>query len=150
VGVPVSAPDATTLLPLAEAAQAIVETARAGRAVGLRVQIDPAAPIPPCLLPEPGHVAHLFALTRGSAERADHLHPPACAGCTVRDRCPGLPRAALARDPSLTVKPIADDRTRRRLSMISTVQEQIARELTTRSAQRLPDGSTVQELLVRI
>ena len=60
---------------------------------------------PPCAFPQPAAAANLYALTPGAAQRADHVHPPPCAGCALRDRCPGVPRAYLARDPSFAPRP---------------------------------------------
>src|SRR5262249_4041194 len=108
VSAPVSGPDPSTLLPIEEAAQVLAKVAAAAREVGVTVRVDPAAPIPPCLMPEPARVGYLFSLTRGGAERADHHHVAACAECAVADRCPGVP-------VDVAVKPIRDDRTRRRL-----------------------------------
>lgn len=150
VGVPVSAPDDGALAPLGEAAAAIDALEAAARPVGLGVRLEPNAPIPPCLFPQPARVAHLFSLTPGSAARPGHAKVAACAGCAVRDRCPGLPDAALAREPGLAPRPIADDRARRRLSLASPVEEQIARELVTRDARRRPGGAVVPEHIVRV
>ena len=150
LGVPVLAPDESTLVTLAEAAVAIGAVAAAARGVGLTVRVDPAATLPPCLFPRPAQVAHLFSLTRGGADRSDFIHLDACDGCTIRDRCPGVPRAAWARDPTIRLRAVDDDRTRRRLSMVSTVEDQIARELVTRDVRRHEDGSTIRENIVRI
>jgi molybdenum cofactor biosynthesis enzyme MoaA len=145
LGVPVRAPDPTTLLPFTEAAQVVAEVGAAGRAAGVTVRVDPAAPIPPCLLPEPARLGHLFSLTRGGAQREDHAHAEACARCSVADRCPGLPRGVDAE-----VRPISDDRTRRRLSLISTVEAQIERELFQLEMHRFPDGSILPGGIVRV
>jgi MoaA/NifB/PqqE/SkfB family radical SAM enzyme len=143
LGVPVRAPDPSTLLPLEEAARVIAEVAAAARARGVNVRVDPAAPIPPCLLPDPARLAHLFSLTRGGASRFSQVE--GCASCAVADRCPGLPRGATAK-----VRPITDDRTRRRLSLISTVEEQIAREIFQPEPHRFPDGTTLPGGIVRV
>jgi MoaA/NifB/PqqE/SkfB family radical SAM enzyme len=145
LGVPVRAPDPETLLPLEEAALVVAETASAARAAGVTVRIDPAAPIPPCLLPDPGRLGHLFSLTRGGAVRDDHERVEACARCAVADRCPGLPRGV-----RVEVHPIRDERTRRRLSLISTVEEQIEREIFQPEMHRFPDGTILPGGIVRV
>lgn len=149
-GVPVTSPDPSELVPLLEAAAAIEAAQEAARSVGLAVRVDIAAPLPPCAFPKPARAAHLFSLTRGGADRPGHARLPGCDPCAVRDRCPGVPSAALAREPDFAVRPILDERTRRRLSMLSTVDEQVARELVTRDIRRLPDGSTARENIVRV
>jgi organic radical activating enzyme len=68
----------------------------------------------------------------------------------VRDRCPGPPESAVAREGSFRVRPLEGDRARRRLSMVASVEEQIARELVTRDVRRMADGSTVRENIVRV
>jgi len=148
--VPVTAPDATTLASVDEATTAIVAVAEAGRRVGLTVQLDTAAYLPPCLFPRADRVAHLYALSRGGAERDGYRHVAACDACAARDRCPGLPAALLVRDPAPTVRPIVEDRVRRRLTVISSVEEQIARELVTHETLRQPDGTEVPAAIVRI
>jgi len=150
LGVPVSAPDETTLVPLLEAARVIEAVDTAARHARLGLRLDPGTMVPPCLMERPQRVAHLFSMTRGGATSPDRVHVEACGRCIVREQCPGLPRAALAREKGLVVRPIADDRTRRRLSMVSTVEEQIARELVTRDIQRRKDGTTVRENIVRV
>jgi MoaA/NifB/PqqE/SkfB family radical SAM enzyme len=148
LGVPVSGPDQAALAPLGEAAAAIERVEAAARPLGVRVRLNPDASVPPCLFARPGRLAHLFSLNRGGAVRPDHVPVGACVACAARSICPGLPRAALATLPA--IHPIADDRTRRRLSMLATVDEQIARELVTRDVHRLPDGATVREHIVRV
>ena len=147
--VPVSAPDAATLAGVEEATAAVVAVAEAGRRVGLTVQLDAAAYLPPCLFPRPDRVAHLYALSRGGLAREGYRHVAACEACAARDRCPGLPAPLLAREPAPTVRPIVEDRVRRRLTVISSIEEQIRRELVTHEALRQPDGSEVPAAIVR-
>jgi molybdenum cofactor biosynthesis enzyme MoaA len=141
LGVPVRAPDPSTLLPLEEAARVIAEVAAAGRACGVSVRVDPAAPVPPCLMPEPARVAHLFSLTRGGAQRAHQVE--GCERCVVADRCPGPP-------VPVAVHAITEERTRRRLSLISTVDAQIEREIFQEEMHRFPDGTTLPGGIVRV
>lgn len=150
IEVPVSAPDEATLSPLADAARAVAAVAAAARRVGIPARFDAGAMIPPCLFPQPSRVAHLYALTPGGAARADHVHVEACGRCEARAICPGVPREALRREPGLAIRPIPDDRTRRRLTLVSSVEDQIARELVTRDVRRLSDGTTARESIVRV
>lgn len=152
LAVPTHGPEPEALLPLRRAAGVIERVERAARATGLRVRLAPGAELPPCSFAHPPRVAHLFSLTRGGARRDDRVKLEACEGCAVADRCPGVPRAALAREPELPseVRPIADERTRRRLSLAGTVDEQIARELVTRDVRRVSDGSVLAEHIVRV
>ncbi|EYF05194.1 radical SAM protein [Chondromyces apiculatus] len=150
LSVPVEAPDTATLASLAEAAAAAEAVDAAGRRVGLTVRFDPGSMIPPCLFPHPARVAHLYTLTPRGADRPDFAHLAACDGCQARPVCPGVPRGALAREPDLALRPIRDERTRRRLTLISGVEAQIRRELCTRDVRRLSDGTTVRESIVRI
>ena len=150
LGVPVSGPDESALVPLREAARGILAAVDVARGLGLAVRIDPGSFIPPCLFEQPARVAGLYSLTRGGGDRPDHAHLPGCDGCTLRDRCPGVPSAALAREPALAVQPITDDKTRRRLSLQSTVEAQIAQELVTRDVRRSPTGEVVSEHVVRV
>jgi MoaA/NifB/PqqE/SkfB family radical SAM enzyme len=150
IEVPVSAPDEGTLAPLAEAARAVEALEAAARRAGIPARFDAESMIPPCLFPQPSRVAHLYALTPGGAARADHMHVEACGPCEARGICPGVPREALRREPGLAIRPIPDDRTRRRLTLVSSVEDQIARELVTRDVRRLSDGTTARENIVRV
>lgn len=150
LGVPLRAPDPSTLVPITEAARAIDAATEQARQVGLPVRLELNTLIPPCAFPRPSRVAHLFSLTRGGAARPGYRRWPGCEPCSVRDRCPGVPEAALTADPDFVVKPISEDRTRRRLSLVATVEEQIARELVTRDVRRLREGTTVRENIVRV
>jgi hypothetical protein len=65
----------------------------------------------------------------------------------VNDRCPGFPRAALG--DGFVARPITEHRLRRRLTIVSTVEEQVARELVTRDDFRSSDDP-VPEHTVRV
>lgn len=150
LGVPVRAPDPSTLVSIEEAAQVIEAVVERARSVGLTVRLDAGSLIPPCAFSKPSRVAHIFSLTRGGALAPGYLRPPACEACSVGDRCPGVPEEALAREPPFVARPLSDERTRRRLSLVTGVEEQIARELVTRDVHRMRDGTTVPEHIVRI
>ena len=148
--IPTDAPDASTLAPLADAARALASLDLAARAATIPLRLDPAAAIPPCALERPPALAHLYALTPGGATSPRHRRIPACRDCAVADRCPGVPAPALAREPEFPFRPIADDRTRRRLTVIESPQSQIDRELVTRDIHRGADGQATPSHIVRI
>ncbi|MEM9463030.1 MAG: radical SAM protein [Myxococcota bacterium] len=154
------APDALAPLPsMLVTAARLVDQARAH---ALPISLDPATFLPPCLFDRPARVASIYALTAGGAEREGYAQAPACAACTLRDRCPGLPNdlpPALSanrspdRPPARSAvrpRPIANDRLRRRLTVIASPREQIERELVTRELHRGPDGRTIPSHIVRI
>jgi hypothetical protein len=150
--VPTDSPDPSELAELEPAARAIEALEAAARRLGISVRLDPDAPIPPCAFSKPARVAHLYALSRGGAERRGFVAISACKRCLIADRCPGVAERLLEREPDLAarLRPIAEDRLRRRLSVISTVDEQIERELVTREVCRRPDGSEMPMHTVRI
>jgi molybdenum cofactor biosynthesis enzyme MoaA len=150
VRVPVESADPSELVSYEEAAQAIDALERAARRVGLALKLAPDSGPPPCVLPAPSRLAHLYSLTPGSARRADHRQLPVCDACQMKDRCSGLSLAYLARRAPPPMRPITEDRVRRRLSLIATVEEQIARELSQPSRFEHPDLGVVEEHIVRI
>lgn len=142
-------PDPTALASVADTAEAIAATAAAARTVGLSVQLDPAGWLPPCAFDRPSRVAHLYGLNVGAADRPGHVRPPACADCRIADRCPGVQTDAPA-FADFVPRPIAEDRVRRRLTVIRSVADQIDRELVTHEVFRRPDGETVPAATIRI
>ena len=146
---PVTAPDAGEVAALAEIAHAVLAVSDEARRVGLTVRLDPTTYLPPCIFEKAERVAHLFALNRGNAARPDCARVAACAACLVNDRCPGVPRAVHAAAAALTLHPVTEERLRRRLTVVSSVEEQIERELVTRDQTRGPDGP-VTEVTVRV
>jgi uncharacterized Fe-S cluster-containing radical SAM superfamily protein len=151
--VPTEAPDTSTLLSLLEAAAVIERTEAVSRRVGLVCTLEADALIPPCFFTRPARVAHLFTLTVGGAVRPGFAKMDGCAVCNVSDRCPGVPIAARAREPDLRVSPILQDRIRRRLSIISSVEDQIAREVVQEDRYRdvaSPGAGPLPARIVRI
>ena len=148
---PWQSPDPSRLAPLPAMLETATRLVDQARAHALPVSLEPATFLPPCLFLRPARVASIYALSRGGAERPGYLRPATCEPCSVRDRCPGLPTALLA-DPTTapTPQPLADDRLRRRLTVIASPREQIERELVTREQYRRPDGTTVPAHIVRI
>jgi MoaA/NifB/PqqE/SkfB family radical SAM enzyme len=148
--VPVRSPDEAALVPYGEAARAIEGVALEGRRAGLAVRLSPESGLPPCVFARPAGVAHLYALTAGLSARPDHQHFEACAGCAVRDRCPGFARESVRRFGAPTITPVTEERLRRRLSVISSVSDQVARELVQPNRATPRGGATVEEDLVRV
>jgi pyruvate-formate lyase-activating enzyme len=89
-------------------------------------------------------------MTPGARRRDDHVHLAECATCQVRDRCSGLSASYLSRRAAPPIRPITEDRARRRLSLISTVEEQIRREFVTTNRLTLEGHGTIEEHLIRV
>ncbi|MCW5791359.1 MAG: radical SAM protein [Polyangiaceae bacterium] len=151
VRVPSTSPRPEELCRVADAAEAITRLAEGARVAGLSVRLAQDDALPPCAFPKPQRVAHLFALTPGGGTRAGYVQVPACARCEVSDRCPGLAASLLEREPALTstLRPIEEDRLRRRLSVISSIEDQVARELVSREVARIED-QVVPSYTVRV
>lgn len=145
VAVPVESPAVDELLTHERAAEVLSLLDTACRRVGVRLQLAADSGPPPCAFPNRERRHHLFALSPGN-QRLGHSQLPACAECVVRDRCPGIANAYLARHPATRVAPIADDRARRRLTVVGSVAAQMERELVQKS---YPSGSAPQ-VLVRV
>ncbi len=143
-----SAPAPDSVLAIDQLCAAVVRVARAAKLVGIAARLSVHEFVPPCAFDDPGQVAHLYSMTPGGASRGGYERAAGCAGCAVEDRCPGLSRSVRA--SSFQVRPMDSDRMRRRLSIISSVSEQIARELVTREVCRRPDGETIPSHTVRI
>lgn len=143
------APDDRSALPLPSVAEAIETTEARARRSSIELRLDPNSFVPPCLFRHPARVSHLFTLTRGGRARPGYEHLPGCGQCVVRDRCPGLPVSRTRRE-TLEVRPLREDRIRRRLSVISSLDDQIARELVQDEIHRLPSGTKLTSRIVRI
>lgn len=138
LSIPSVGPVMASVATAEECARAIEAVAQSARQVGLPTRIGDNGFLPPCVFPRPGRVAHLYTLTPGGARRSGFEKVAACQECGTNDRCPGFPRDRLALEPRLgeAVTPIREDRVRRRLSVISSVKAQIARELVTYDVSR--------------
>ncbi|MFT3769684.1 MAG: radical SAM protein [Minicystis sp.] len=150
VRTPVESPNAEELVSYEEAAEAIGALESAARRVGVAVKLGPDSGPPPCVFAHPNRVAHLYSMTPGASLRADHRKLDVCAACQMKDRCSGLPAAYLARRAAPPMRPITEDRVRRRLSLIATVEEQIARELSQPNRFERPDTGVVEERIIRV
>ncbi len=129
IRVPTESPDTSELLTYGEAIPAILALDAACRKHDVYLQLADRTGPPPCVFPSRERPQHLYALNRGSGEEPGLRHLAGCTSCVVRDRCPGISRAYVERHPETTVTPITDDRARRRLSMLDSVDRQVAREL---------------------
>lgn len=151
LSVPEQSPDAPELLPYATAAEVILAVDAAAQAVAIPVRVDAITGPPPCILPAGRPSARLLhALSPGGAARPGYRHLPACARCLVADRCAGVSDVYLARFGEPAMQPITDDRQRRRLSVISTAREQIARELVSDNRRQKPGEPPENERVIRV
>ena len=150
LSVPIESPDPDELLAYEEATEIIARVDHAARAVGLRLRLAADHRPPPCVFAHQSRAAHLYALTPGGGARADLTRVEACAACTVADRCGGFPAAYLARRAPPPLRPITEDRLRRRLSLASSVDDQIRRELVTTCQQRTDAEHVVDEHVIRV
>lgn len=149
ITVPVEGPDAAQLVAYEEAAEAIASLDASARRAGISVRLEGGSGPPPCVFPARAKMAHLFSLNRGARRRSDFEQVAACEPCELADACSGFPNAYLARRQIPNLKPIREDRIRRRLSMVASVDEQIKREMVTLNHWR--DGEDESfEHIVRI
>jgi MoaA/NifB/PqqE/SkfB family radical SAM enzyme len=149
LGVPTTSPDPRELVDLHEAASIVARAEANARTVGLVLRLSMDAPLPPCTFERPARIAHLLSLTPGGRDRAGFRRLDGCDECVASDRCPGFPVAAVARE-KLRARPIADDRVRRRLSVISTIEAQVERELQQDDLYRRGNGVSIPARIVRI
>jgi len=145
--VPFEGPNPDSLLPVPAALERVAALSAAAAAAGLHARLAPHVFLPPCQFAQPARVAHLYSMTRGGADQPGYARPDDCSSCAVVDRCPGLPTAL---GPDCVPAPISDDLVRRRLSLISSVSEQIERELVSRELYRRDDGTVVPAHTIRI
>ena len=148
---PSRAPDPAAPLGYDEAVAAILDVDAAAREVGLDARVDLDATPPPCLFPPRGEWQHLFHLSRDAGRRDDHALVAVCEACAVRRGCPGLSRAALEREPLPPLRPITDDRTRRRLTLGQTTMAAAReKEFVTVDYPREFGRPPVEEHVIRI
>ncbi|APR79807.1 Radical SAM domain heme biosynthesis protein [Minicystis rosea] len=150
VRTPVESPNAAELVSYEQAAEAIAALEASARRAGIALKLGPDSGPPPCAFPHPNRVAHLYSLTPGATLRADHRQVEACDRCQMKDRCSGLPISYLARHAPPPMRPITEDRVRRRLSLIATVEEQIARELSQPNRFERPETGVIEEHIIRV
>jgi MoaA/NifB/PqqE/SkfB family radical SAM enzyme len=139
LGFPVDAADQGEQLSFREAAVAVLAIERAARPNEIEVRMSTGDPLPPCAFDphERSRVSRFYAMSGAVPARGGYSHLAACDACRVRDRCAGVADAYVARFGAPSIHPIEDERTRRRLAIVSSVEDQIARELST--SQYFPD-----------
>ncbi len=139
VRVPIESPDPDELVSYDEAAAAILGLDAAARRAKIPVRLAPESGPPPCAFPGPA--ASMFSLSPGAPRLPNHVHLEPCARCSIQDRCSGLPEKHLERFAPPSMRPVTEDRFRRRLSLAGTVEQQIERELV-RTNRRRESGSS--------
>lgn len=150
VVVPIESPDPGELVSFEEAAETILAMEASGRRSGIPVRMSPVPGPPPCVFPPRSRAAHIFSMTRGSVRSGGFVKLEPCAACLVNDRCSGMPEVYLARRPAPPMHPVTEDRARRRLSVISTIKEQVDREFVQPNRILWGEGREVDEDLIRI
>jgi molybdenum cofactor biosynthesis enzyme MoaA len=130
--------------------ECIAEVVRASKQLSLPVKLAPRGAPPPCVFPDPRLVAEAYSLSPGGREEPGFGPIAACPGCLLRDRCPGMNGVHRELFDPAKVRPIVDERLRRRMTLISTVQEQVARELVEPGTYRDDDGGVWDEAIVRV
>lgn len=148
--VPVRSPAVDELLDYDTAGALIRAVEERARAVALPLKLAPGSGPPPCTHGREPRVAHLYSMTAGATDRDEHVHLASCAECAVRDRCPGVAVEVLRRFGAPRMTPVTTDRARRRLSLISTVEEQIARELVQPNRYRDTLYGDLEEAIIRV
>lgn len=138
------------LVSFEEAVSALSALDLAARGVGIAVKLAAGSGPPPCVFPKAARPAHLWSLTGRAAEREDRVRPTECAGCQVREQCSGLESSRVARFGMPAIDPIRDERVRRRLALIATVEDQIAREFVTFDRARDPSRGLIDEEIIRV
>jgi MoaA/NifB/PqqE/SkfB family radical SAM enzyme len=151
LSVPEVSPEASELLPYDLAVPAILSVDAAALPLGIAVRVDAITGPPPCVFPARAPAARLLhALSPGGAERAGYRRLEACACCQVADRCPGVSELYLSSFAVPAMLPIVDERSRRRLSVISTVREQIDRELVSANRRQKLGQPPEEESTIRV
>ena len=152
VGFPVDAAEPRELLSLDEAASCVLALERVVRPMGITVRVSTPDPLPPCAFDASSRprVTRFYAMTTGAPARPGYAHIPACQRCKMKDRCPGIAGAYVARFGVPAVRPVEDDRSRRRLAIVSTVEEQIERELASSHLFTDASGATQTEETIRV
>ena len=149
VTIPTDAPNEAERLSYEEALPVLLQFDRRAAENGIPVRLARGGP-PPCLIQTAPRPTHLFSMNEGVQRRPDQQLLSACATCLVRDRCEGFNARYIQRFGQPTVTPIKHDRIRRRLSMISSVAEQIEKELVTPNKSDDPTTGLVHEEIIRV
>jgi MoaA/NifB/PqqE/SkfB family radical SAM enzyme len=144
--VPIETADPDDAIDYAEASRAILDVTDAARTRGIAVKLAPDSGPPPCVFAPARRPTQLYSMT-GKAREQRRL--AACDGCRVDAQCGKVAASYLARFGEPQVSPIGDERTRRRLSIITSVEEQIARELLSPGGRARTEGDS-EEWTIRV
>jgi len=148
--VPTDLPEPSELPRSDVLVECIAEVVRAGKQLSLPVKLAPRGAPPPCVFPDPRLVAEAYSLSPGGREEPGFGPIAACRGCLLRDRCPGMNAVHRQLFDPTKARPVEDERIRRRMTLISTVQEQVDRELVEPGTYRGDDGRVWDEAIVRV
>lgn len=147
LSVPTRAPDVDELVSFEQAAEAIVSVSAAAKQVGLSLRLAGGSGPPPCVFEPRRRPSHLYSLSGAPSGDTDHERIPACDDCRMRAACPGVARAYLDHFGPPNATPIRDDRSRRRLSLVGTVEQQIARELVSPGGRAHRPGEPAERII---
>lgn len=147
ITVPIESPDETELISYEEAAEAISVCEASARRIGIALRLEGADGPPPCVFPARAKVAHLFSMHKGAKRREGFRQVDACLDCELQDACSGFAERYLQRHPVPTMRPIREERLRRRLSMISSVETQIDREMVTLNHYREGPAESFEHII---
>lgn len=151
LSVPEVSPDPGELLSYDVAVRTILDVDAAAQPLAIPVRVDAITGPPPCVFPARAPAARLLhALSPGGARRSGYRRLEACSTCEVADRCAGVSETYLTRFAVPEMRPITGERSRRRLSVISTVREQIDRELVSANRRQKPGMPPEDECIVRV
>lgn len=150
VRVPVESPNPQLLVSFPEAAEVIVALESIARLSEIPIRLSPDAPIPPCVFPPKSRVTHLFSMTRGVRRHEGMRQVEACRSCQVAEACVGLHEGYLAQFGVPPMRPVQDDRTRRRLTIISSVEEQMRREFLSPNHTTHVTFGAIEEEIIRV
>ncbi len=152
IAVPVESADPRECLSFTEAAAATQALERSARPLGLELRMNPGDLLPPCAFDavSRARLARLYTMSPGASPLPRHTHAPACTGCVLRDRCSGLSDAYRDRFGLPEMHAVTDERTRRRLALIGSEQEQVTRELVSSTFVPEPGGGATIDETIRV
>lgn len=124
-----STPPGGTVLDIADAANELLEGARAARAADVVLRPAPGTALPPCVFPdfeEARGVLHLGeAIVAHESHHYDRI--PTCETCTARAVCPGAPKK-IANQIARIAKPLGQDAAASELLPATRVRQQMLSE----------------------
>ncbi len=145
VVVPRTTADPAERLSLEEAAAVAGSVEAAARDVELTTALHPRSALVPCLFETRARPHHWFSLPPVAAE-AGRVRADACRACDVGPRCGGLPVDGPVHVPAV-LHPVQGEKARRRLTLVGSVEQQIAREMVTPNLALIEGESTYEEIV---